>query len=389
MAKFEATIINSSGRTTHTFVEADNQAAAEKLLKRRGRIVKIRRRWSLDMSPGMTPSDRYTFLVRMSSMIGAKLGTAEALRLIASTFSGTIRRAAIGLLDRVEGGMDLPAAMEQDRKNFPEAMVALIKAGIHSGETWRALKEAADFEYRMQNIRKGAGKELFQAIFSFIMAGALTVASTHYFGPQVLESELFKNNPNVDVDWVMSAANGVTIVMMVILIAIVGLLWLATAGKQLMPLLADRIILRVPFYKDLVLARNNYATLYKLGLLITAGVRIEEALHLTETGAPKGALRNDLRMALAAVRGGRPWAVVMKTLHPTDRAALSSSSNREDISRTLDILAIQYRDLYVQRMSTFAPAMQMVAALFMTLAGAILFGMTILPMLQMSAGFSI
>ena len=388
MAKFEAVIINSSGKTTQAFIEADSQATAERLLKRRGKLVSIRRRRALDILPGMNPSDRYTLLVRMSSMIGAKLGAAEALRLIAASFGGTIRRAALGLLERVEGGMDLPTAMEQDRKNFPSAMVALIKAGVHSGETWRALKDAADFEYRMQGIRKGAGKELFQAIFSFILAGALTIASSEYFGPQVLESDLFKNNPNVDVAWVASAANVMTIVMLVLLAFLVGMLWLATAGKQIMPVLADRIILRVPFYKDLVLSRNNYATLYKLGLLISAGVRIEEALHLTETGAPKGALRNDLRGALAAVRGGRQWATAMTTPHPTDRAALASATNREDISRTLDILAVQYRDLYVQRMATFGPVMQMIAALFMSLAGAVLFGMTILPMLQMSSGIS-
>src|SRR3546814_8515705 len=59
------------------------------------------------------------FMIRMSSMVGSKVGTAEALRLIVTTFGGNVRRAAQGMLDRVEAGMDLPAAMEHDRKNFP------------------------------------------------------------------------------------------------------------------------------------------------------------------------------------------------------------------------------------------------------------------------------
>src|SRR3546814_7624627 len=79
-------------------------------------------------------------MIRMSSMVGSKVGTAEALRLIVTTFGGNVRRAAQGMLDRVEAGMDLPAALEHDRKNFPMATTALVKAGAQGGETWRALK---------------------------------------------------------------------------------------------------------------------------------------------------------------------------------------------------------------------------------------------------------
>ena len=172
--------------------------------------------------------------------------------------------------------------MAQDRKNFPPAMVALIKAGVHSGETWRALKDAAEFEYRMQSIRKGATKELAQALLSFVIAGAITVGTSHWLGPMMMSYDIFKNNSGVNVDWVYTAADMMTIIM-VSLLAVVGLLvWLATMGKRIMPLFADRVILKVPFYKDLVLARNNYATLYKLGLLIGAGVRVEEAHSIAE-----------------------------------------------------------------------------------------------------------
>jgi general secretion pathway protein F len=117
-------------------------------------------------------------------------------------------------------------------------------------------------------------------------------------------------------------------------------------------------------------------------------VRIEESINLTWESCPRGALRTDLWRALTAVRNGRSWGQSMQTLHPTDRAALSSSTDREDVARTLDVLATQYRDIYVQRISSFAPALQIVAALFMSLASAVLFGLTILPMLQLSAGIA-
>src|SRR3546814_20915780 len=91
-------------------------------------------------------------------MVGSKVGTAEALRLIVTTFGGNVRRAAQGMLDRVEAGMDLPAAMEHDRKTLPMATTALVKAGAQGGETWRALKDAGDFEHKMQ-IGRASGRE--------------------------------------------------------------------------------------------------------------------------------------------------------------------------------------------------------------------------------------
>jgi general secretion pathway protein F len=389
MAKFQATVLGSGGKTQSITVEAANKDAVTAIVRRRGKVLSVRKVRTFDIVPGMSPGERYTFLIRMSSMVGAKMGVAESLRLIAATFGGTVRKAANGLLARVETGMDLPSAMAADRKNFPITMVALIKAGVHTGETWRALKDAADFDYQMQSIRKGAGKELIQALISFLIAGVITIGSTQYFGPQVLNSDLFKNNKAVDVSFVVQIGDVVSVMMGIMFVFVIGLLSLATVGRRVIPVFSDSLILKVPFYKDLVLSRNNYATLYKLGLLIRSGVRIEEAIALTHEGAPRGALRDDLRRALHAVKTGKSWAVVMdKTLHATDRAALSCATNREDVARTLDILSIQYRDLYVQRMATFAPAMQMVAAVFMTVAGGIMFGMTILPMLQMSRGMS-
>jgi general secretion pathway protein F len=163
---------------------------------------------------------------------------------------------------------------------------------------------------------------------------------------------------------------------------------MATVGRRLFPDFFDALIVKLPYYRELVLAQTNYVTLYKLGLLIKSGVRVEESLALTSESCPRGGLRTDLIRAVGAVRSGRPWGTTLATLHSTDRAALSVSTNREDVARTLDVLAIQYRDIYVQRISTFSPALQMIAAVFMSLAGAILFGLTILPMLQLSASIA-
>ena len=75
----------------------------------------------------------------------------------------------------------------------------------------------------------------------------------------------------------------------------------------------------------------------------------------------------------------------MHTFHATDRAALSVSADKEQIASTLNALAYQYREDYKRVLGSFGPSMQLIAALYLVLSAGILFGYTILPMLQVAA----
>jgi general secretion pathway protein F len=384
MKNFDCRITTRSGPRTIQ-VMAANPREAEKVASRQGRVLGVRKRRKFNLIPGMSAAERYQWMMRMSSMIGSKVGQGAALRIMATTFGGNIKKTSMAMLERIEGGMDLPTAMSQDTRNFPSTTTALVKAGVASGETWTALKDAAEFEYKMANAHKGGMKQVYQAIGSFFIAGAMMLGTTQYGGPMVMDNPMFKTAKGVDVEWARTLGDVCSVAMVIIMVIFGILAFVGTAGRQMFPDLADKVILKMPFYKDLILARNNHVTLYKLGLLIRSGVRIEEALRLTEESSPRGALKNDMKRALDNVRTGKPWAPAMSTLHQTDKAALSTSSDKMDTARTLDMLASQYSDLYIQRISTFAPTLGAVAAIFMTLAGAVMFAQMILPMLQMSA----
>ena len=384
MARFEVRIMTKMG-TKSILVDGPDTEYAKRIASRQGRVASVTRKVNFDILPGMSPAERYIFLMRMSSMVTAKVSTSEALRLMKASFGGNIRKASQAMLNQVENGLDIPSAMESDPKNFPITTTALMRAGVAAGDTGKAMRDVGEFEHKLANASKGSLKEVYSAIGSFFIAGALMLATTQYFGPMVMDNPMFKHAKGVDVEWARTAGNISTIAMLT-LMGVVGFFgWLGTVGRRIFPDIADGIILRIPFYKDLILAKNNHVTLYKLGLLVNSGVRIEEALSITETAAPRGALRTDLRRALNAMRSGKPWAAAMKTLHSTDKAALGTSSDRNDVSRTLQMLANNYADLYIARIQIFAPTLSLIAAIFMTLAGGLLFAQTILPMLQLAA----
>jgi len=388
MPLYEGKVKVRGNRMRSVEIQARNQAEAREHIARMGRVVTFKRKFSMEIGGGLNPADRQIFFTRLSAMLASRVGTSDALMLMRDTFSGKIQEVSARLLNAVESGDDFAAAVERiGSPDFPEATVALIKAGSRSGETWRAIKDAAEFEYQLANIKKGASKGLITGVVSFLMAGAMTLGSTFYVGPKIMDSPLIKGaGASVNIDWINTTAIIVGYLMAVIMVIGLGFWLLASVGRRIVPVQADKIILKIPYYKDLVLSRNNFIVLYGLALLIKSGVRTEEALRLSAEGAPRGALRTDLINAMNAVKTGRPWPKVMNTLHPTDKAALMSATDREQVANTLDTLANQYRELYGQRLASFVPIINMIAALFMSIAGGILFGQSILPMLMASDG---
>lgn len=382
MAQFSGRIKTKDNKLTNVKVQARSLEEANHSLGRKGRVVKIKKNFSIDAGGSISAADRQIFYARLGSMLASRVGTSDALQIMRDSFKGKISTLSAKILSQVEMGDDLALAIEKiGPPNFPEATVALIKAGVRTGESGKALKDAADFEHQLHVISKTASSGIYTGVGSLIFAGVLTLVSTFYVGPQITESPLIKM-ANVDIQWINDIALYTAYAIGLILFVLFCLFMLSTVIKRIVPLAADNIIMRIPFYKDMVLAKNNFVSFYGLALLIKSGVRMEEALRLGAEAAPRGALRVDLQRAQNAVQTGKPWPTAMNTLHPTDRAALLCATDRTQIALTLDTLASTYRELYALRIAIAVPSLNLLAALFMSIAGGILFGQSILPMLM-------
>lgn len=367
-------------------IDGPDEMTVDRLAARQGTVISKKKQTSMDFSKGMSTNERNTFMLRLSAMVGSKMSASEALKLIAETFGGRIKKCAAGMLERIQNqGLSLDAAIMADTKNFPAATAALVRAGVAGGNTSKALREAAEFEYLIAGIQKGAVKDIATAIATFFIAYVLIIATVFYLGPKVVDNPIFRGNQNIHIWWPKMIGYALVTIMSIKAFMFLVFFWIGTAGRLISPDSADKLILRIPYYKDLVLSRNSYVVLYKLSLLVKSGIRIEECLALTADGSPKGAMRTDIMRALDFIRQGKNWPNAMETLHPTDRAALSCSTDRKDIANTLDLLATQYRDLYMSRIRSFAPLMQTMSALYMSAAGAEMFFLTMLPMLQFAA----
>ena len=169
--------VSVGGRTTQVTIPASNRAEAERQLKRRGRVISLKRQGLFDLQPGLSPYERYMFLVKLSTMIASKVSMGKALELMSQAFTGNIRRVSKSLSERVNSGVNFITAIEEERKSFPPSLIALIRSGFAAGNASNALREAAEFEQLMQNIRKGSMKEVWTGFGYFAASAGLTVAT--------------------------------------------------------------------------------------------------------------------------------------------------------------------------------------------------------------------
>lgn len=389
MRSYKATIKTHIG-IEQILVAAATPDAARREASRKGRVLKVKIVPKLVFGGGMSITDRTVFFQRLSSMVASRVSMSEALKIIHSSFGGSVREAAAILRQHIESGASLPEAMAMaGERFFPEAVQALIRTGSHGGDIAHALREAARFELELESVKKESSQGLWSAGMGFLAGVGTLFGSTLYVGPKIMESDLMKiGKESVDISWVTTLSTSLNwslgVIVAILLATLVSLMVL----RPIIPSAVDRVILRIPFYRDLVLAKQNYIVFFGLGILLAAGLRLEECLRLSRDNAPRGELRDDLERARKTIVGGsvNPWPYVMTTLHPTDKAALATAQDRAQIATTIAELAIQYRNLYRQRISVFVPAAQILAAIFLSLAGVVLFGVAIIPLLQMTSG---
>lgn len=384
MPIFQARILSEEGVIRTHDIEASTLDLARHYADRRGQVITIKKKFNLDVSVGMKASERHSFLLRLSAMMRSNMSVVEALQKITDTFGGRIKKASAGMLGRLESGMDMAEAVTLDYKNFPPATAALIKAGVAGGNTQQALRSAVEFEQLLDKVSKGAYKHFFTAFLALGIAFAITYYTIYDFAPIILESPMVAKNPAIDVTLAKIFSQVLLWVLGAKMVFMTAAILLATVVRKIIPNLADRFILKLPHYKDLVLSRNSYVTLYKLGLMIGNGLTLADTLRFTEFETPKGALKSDIRRARRFLEEGKPWANALESLHPTDRAALASATDSKDLEDTLNALAEYYRDLYISKINSIGPAVEFMSALYLVAATVALVMLTVIPSMQMT-----
>ncbi|QAY80150.1 type II secretion system F family protein [Sphingosinicella sp. BN140058] len=354
-------------------VVAKSPSEARFIAQRQGVVITSPLEIKERQGGGLSAAERYIFLHQLATMNIAKVPLTTGLQILRQSHGGRIGKAAASLEAGVAAGRQISDLMYEDKRNFPGAVGLLVKAGAQgTGGAAASLKKAAEFERQILGASTKGAKGIYQAGFWVVVATISLFACPLWLTPYLKSSQLFTlTKTPIEWGWLDMVAYATAALTMLFMMFGMFLFFLITVGQRIFPHFSDAVVMRLPFLKDIIFTRDNFVSLYRFSLMVKAGVTLEESLETTLSDTRKGALKDDLTRALQNVKTGQPWAADFRTVHPTDKAALSMATDKERLGEILEEVADQNKAIYVRRLELMQPIMGAIGGLSMILVYAI------------------
>ena len=386
---FEALVQkNGYPESIRYLIKAKDLSDARTRAKLQGKVLQVQKYKPLGGSwTSMNPRMRIAFLQRWAMMEKSDVGLSTALLSLERAFSGPTSRAALRVRSNLEQNGKIKDALDELLGDIPKPTVTLIKSGMDSGDMGRALEDAAEFEEEMSRIRQESSFGLFFSVTTYILACLLILGTAWGFTPWFLGLPFMQAAGGSEIQWLTSAIDISAWFVLATFILVIAFLLMVFVFKPMAPLFIDKIIVRLPLFRDLVMNQNHYITFLTLSRLIQEGVRLEGAFDVVMDTTAEGELKQDLRRAQDALHRGDPqWGATMKYLDPTDRAALATAREREQIARALKAVADMKKATYSSILKMVVPALQTFAYFLMAWAGFLIFAISTIPAMEMLTG---
>lgn len=324
MKKFRYKAKNRQGKTIVGIVEAADEKRAAVAVRERD-LVPI----SLDLiQPNffsqilskifrrITLSDLATFTRQLSTMTATGLTINDTLTILREQSPPTLAEVIDDILRNVEGGSSLAEAMGKHPKIFSQVYVSLVRAGETAGVLDTVLARLAD---NLEKQREFQGKVKGAMIYPvIIIVGMVVVASIMmiFVIPQLLAMyQDFQATLPTPTLILIKISNFMVSFWWLILLVLVGLVWFfnrfrrTAYGKRKI----DELILRLPLIGHLQTQIILTEVTRTLGLLVSAGISVIQALNITADAAGNTIFEERLKEAAKRVEKGLSLAGILET----------------------------------------------------------------------------
>lgn len=379
---FNTKILDRSSKTTKNVdISATNFEEARMLAITQGNVLNVKKRSFVFSSVSLSQQDRIRFMDDLGTMLSSKVSLGDALKEVEFEYKGNIKKVATVLRRRVTEGNDFIESLAMlGEKAFPQTIISLIEAGTQTGNTGDALKDAADFERDDRELKKESGKGMFSAIAGFVLSGILLLGTIFYIKPEMDNSALFQEFP-IETPAIDMMLLVTSIIMSVIMVFAIFIILLRTIIKWTAPYVADKIVMKIPYYRGVALSRSTFITFYGLSKLIKSGVSTEQSLKVTMENAKKGVLKSDLNAAYSALKDGDSnWPNHLSSLRSIDKASIKNSVNREHTAENLNNVSMLYKRMYIDRVTATVSVLNSMSNILFGFVGFIILYLSVVPM---------
>jgi len=372
MPTFTATYRTKSGQQREFKLEAENPAAARRVLRRRGvtyttlsrsrSLIPVEQKprdpegWKRWLEKRVTISDKAIFANKLATMINAGVPILRSLDMIQRQQKPAIfRRALKSMIQDVNQGESLAKAMRNWPRVFDNLTIAMVEAGEAGGvldETLRRLALLLEQNSKLQNQVKGA---LGYPITVFVVAILVFLGMTIFLIPsfantfRLLNAELpaFTLFMVALSDFLRSAGALLLVAALILAFVLLARFYKTPFGRRQI----DRLMLKLPLFGDLIQKTVTAQFCRTLASLSKAGVPILMALDLLFETTSNSVMSDAIKASRQDVSEGVPLSTALGSKNLFPELAISMLGVGEETGN-MDSMLSKVADFYEDEIST-------------------------------------
>ncbi len=297
------TALNSLNRQELTIISIN---------QKKGSIGKME---SLSFS-GLSAVDKLMLTKHLSIIIKRGLSLKEGIEtLLNDARNKMLKKILTEAKFNLEKGQPLSATFKNYPQFFSKVFIALLETGETSGTLARSLDYLGiqlDKEYKLKQKVKNA--MIYPLILIFASAGVITIMMVLVI-PKL--TKIFFQN-NLKLPWstklIMDISDFLTKNIVILLIAFIAsmVIFFAVRRKESFQFALSRIIFKIPIlselYKKIILARFTRT----LGVLLSSGISILKALHISTEVLGYNKYRNEFKKMKIEISSGTSMGAAMR-----------------------------------------------------------------------------
>ncbi|MDR0329048.1 MAG: type II secretion system F family protein [Planctomycetaceae bacterium] len=330
MPKYRFEAIDPKGQEIKDIIEAATEEDAQATVRLMGyhltKIALHKERKSKTAKKGaagktfslgfVKSQDLTTFTRQLSILQDAGLPILRSLNILKNQSpNGGLRNSLIDTVYEIEGGSSLSEAFAKNPRIYNRLFINMIKAGEAGGALEAILQRLADFLEKSEQLKQRIKSALMYPTFVIIAAAGIMTFIMIKIVPafEKIFADFDTELPPMT-KILMGASYAIVTYWYLLLLVPIGI-WLLvklTTNFEQGRYGWHLFLLKLPVFGQLVEKTTIARSTRTLGTLVTSGVPILEALHITKEASNNGVFERMFQKILEAIRDGDTIANPMK-----------------------------------------------------------------------------
>lgn len=397
MTEFEYKVRTEKGLQEKGLIEARSEKEASLVLRKKGYFVLGLQEKTVTKIPLVGLFDKISashvtdFTRQLSIMMKAGLPLTKSLRILfAQTYNDKMRGLISDILADVEGGESFAEALESRKKYFSTTYIALIRSGEASGTLEDVLERLADNLEKSRGFRmKVKGALTYPAIIMVGMFAVMFIMMAFVFPKMTDMYKQFETELPPATQFLITVSNIFAAFWWAILIGLGGLVFAFMKWKNQKrgKAIWDRIVLKTPLIGTIVKEVILIESARTLGILISAGLPITQALEIVSETVTNAVFNKGLKDAQKDVEKGYPLGITLarnKDFPPIFAEMVTIGEETGNLDETLSRLSYFFETKSDESVKGLTTAIEPIIMVILGIGVAFLVIAIVMPIYQLT-----